>query len=137
MWRLQDDDGNATSIRAFEDKRMIVNMSVWESVEDLRQFVYRSGHTAVMRRRREWFERLPMYMVLWWVPCGHLPTLDEALHRLAHLREHGPTAYAFTFKFRFPAAAAAPTSARPDAAAGADGAERALPVIDDEVGCPA
>ena len=71
---------------------MIVNMSVWESIEDLAAFVYRSGHVDVMRRRREWFEPMKPYMVLWWVPAGQLPTVEEAKERLAHLRDHGPDA---------------------------------------------
>jgi hypothetical protein len=123
VWRLQTEDGNATSIRAFEDERMILNMSVWESVEDLVQFVYRSEHVDVMRRRREWFERIDMYMVLWWVPAGKIPSVAEALERLEYLRERGPTPYAFTFKARFPADA------------GSYAGEPAL--IDDEIGCPA
>ncbi len=103
VWRLQTEDGNATAIRAFEDDRLIVNMSVWESIEQLAAFVYRSGHVSVMRRRREWFERIRFHMVLWWVPDGHLPSVSEAETRLAHLRAHGPTPFAFTFKQRFPA----------------------------------
>ncbi len=125
VWRLQTDDGNATSIRAFEDERMILNMSAWESVQDVMQFVYRSGHVEVMQRRREWFERIPMHMVLWWVPAGHLPSVDEALDRLAHLREHGPTPYAFTFKAHFPA----------EAVGHDDGGS--LLLIDEQIGCPA
>ena len=70
VWRLQTEDGNATALRPYEDERMIVNMSVWESIEDLAAFVYRSGHVDVMRRRREWFEPMKPYMVLWWVPAG-------------------------------------------------------------------
>ena len=101
VWRLQDEDGNATSIRAFDDERIIVNMSVWESIEQLAEFVYRSGHLDVMRRRREWFERIRVHMVLWRVPAGHLPSLAEAEERLEHLSEHGPTPHAFTFKRRF------------------------------------
>ena len=117
VWRLQTEDGNATSIRAFDDDLMMLNMSVWESVEELTQFVYRSAHVDVMRRRREWFERIETHMVLWWVPAGHIPSVDEALERLTHLRAHGPTPYAFTFKVRF------------DLAVG--------PLIDDAIGCPA
>jgi len=102
VWRLQDESGDATSIRAYDDERMIVNLSVWESVEALWGFVYDSGHLEVMRRRREWFERLPTaYLVLWWVPVGHVPTVREAIARLDHLQEHGPTFRAFTFKQRF------------------------------------
>ncbi len=80
---------------------MIVNMSVWESIDALASFVYRSDHVSVMRRRREWFERIRVYMVLWWVPAGHIPSVDEAVARLEHLREHGPTPHAFTFKRRY------------------------------------
>ena len=101
VWRLQTEDGDATSIRAFDDDLMIINMSVWESIDQLAQFVYRSGHVAVMRRRREWFERMRMYLALWWVPLGHAPTIGEAQDRLAHLEAHGPSPYAFTFKQRF------------------------------------
>jgi hypothetical protein len=104
VWRLQDQDGNATSIRPYDDDRMIINLSVWESIEALWAFVYDSGHLEVMRRRREWFQRLPTaYVVLWWVPEGALPTVEEAIARLDHLEAHGPSAEAFTFKHRFDA----------------------------------
>ncbi len=107
VWRLQTEDGNATALRAFEqdadgsDGGILINMSVWETVEDLAAFVYRSGHLDVMRRRREWFARIEHHMALWWVPAGHVPSLAEAKERLAHLRRHGPTPHAFTFKARF------------------------------------
>jgi hypothetical protein len=102
VWRLQTEEGNATSIRAFDDDLLLVNMSVWESVEVLADFVYRSGHVEVMRRRREWAERMPeAYMVLWWIPAGGIPSVEEAKGRLDHLREHGPTPQAFTFKNRY------------------------------------
>jgi hypothetical protein len=104
VWRLQTDEGNATSIPILGDERLIVNMSVWESVDRLADFVYRSSdHLAVMRRRREWFERIKVFMALWWVPAGHQPTVGEAEERLEHLRAHAPTAFAFTFRQRFPA----------------------------------
>ncbi len=96
-------------------------MSVWESVDDLAEFVYRSDHVAVMRRRREWFDRLDVSTALWWIPRGHLPTVREAQERLAHLEEHGATRFAFTFKQRF----AEPGS----------GDDR--PIVDSELGCPA
>jgi hypothetical protein len=83
---------------------MLVNMSVWESVESLTQYVYRSAHVEVMRRRREWFERMDQaFLVLWWVQRGHVPTVAEAVERLQKLREDGPTPEAFTFKSAFPA----------------------------------
>ncbi len=121
VWRLQTEDGNATSIPVLGDARLIVNMSVWASIDELAAFVYRSGHVAVMRRRREWFERIKVFMALWWVPAGHLPTVAEAEERLSHLRSHGPTAHAFTFRRRFPA----------PGAAGAPALDEAL------LGCPA
>jgi hypothetical protein len=102
VWRLQTEEGNATSIHAFEDDLMLVNMSVWESVEALADFVYRSGHIDVMRRRREWATRMvEAHMCLWWLSAGEIPTVEEAIERLDHLREHGPTPQAFTFKRRF------------------------------------
>ncbi len=79
--------------------------NVWESIDHLADFVDRSGHAAVMLRRREWFERIGIHMALWWVPAGHLPSFAEAEARLAHLQEHGPTPDAFAFKIRFLAAA--------------------------------
>ncbi|KYF52183.1 hypothetical protein BE08_03945, partial [Sorangium cellulosum] len=84
VWRLKTEDGDATAVRAFGDERILVNMSVWESVEALSDFAFRNpDHAAVMRRRREWF--VPMkeaYAVLWWIPAGHIPTVAEAEERL-------------------------------------------------------
>ncbi len=103
VWRLKTEDGNATSVRAYEDERIIVNMSVWESIESLREFVYRGpAHLAVLRRRREWFELMDVYMALWWVAAGHVPTVAEAQERLDCLATHGPTPLAFTFRVSFP-----------------------------------
>jgi hypothetical protein len=121
VWRLQTEEGNATSIPVLGDDRLIVNMSVWESIDELADFVYRSGHVEVMRRRREWFERIKVFMALWWVPAGHHPAVTEAEQRLEHLRAHGPTADAFTFRRRFPA----------------PGALQAPERDDDLLGCPA
>src|SRR4051794_4051073 len=104
VWRLQTEQGDATGIRAFGDERLIVNMSVWESLEALRVFVYRdTAHLAVLRRRREWFERVESFLVLWWVSAGHRPTVAEAEDRLALLRAFGPSRDAFTFRRFFPA----------------------------------
>jgi hypothetical protein len=101
VWRLQTDNGDATAIRVFDDDRIIVNVSVWESIDHLVDFVYRSQHVEVMRRRRQWFQRINQYMALWWIPPGHKPTVPEAEERLSYLRQHGPTPYAFTFTSRF------------------------------------
>lgn len=97
VWRLKDDEGgNATSFAISDDPMVIVNMSVWADHRSLWNFVYDEGHRALLRRRREFFTRMAeAFTVLWWVPAGHLPTLDEARDRLAHLRVHGPSRYAF------------------------------------------
>ena len=84
---------------------MIVNLTVWESIEALREFAYQSGHVEVLRRRREWFVPLDgPSLVLWWVPAGHRPTVEEARERLERLAADGPTPHAFTLKTPFPAA---------------------------------
>jgi len=102
VWRLQTPDGDATSIRAFDDLMIIVNMSVWESLDALGAFVYRSPHVRVMRDRKQWFAHMrEAYMTLWWVRAGDLPTVEAAKERLEYLRAHGPTPYAFTFKRPF------------------------------------
>ena len=103
VWRLQDEAGDATSFRPFDDEMILVNMSVWESLDALAAFVYRGAHTDVLRRRREWFEHLKeAYTALWWVPAGELPTVAEARIRLEHLRRRGPSDFAFGFKRPFP-----------------------------------
>jgi len=104
VWRLQTEEGNATALRPVEDDELVaINMSVWESIEALGEYVYRSDHTAFLRRRREWFQRYgSAYLAMWWVPAGHIPTIDEALERLAQLEAFGPSPFAFTFRHPFP-----------------------------------
>jgi hypothetical protein len=101
-WRLVGDGDDATDIRVFDDDLMIINLTVWESLESLRAFAYESRHVDVLRRRREWFEKLvEATLVLWWIPAGHRPTPAEAIDRLERLRELGPTHEAFTFRASF------------------------------------
>ena len=119
VWRLQTESGNATDLRPAEDPRFIVNMSVWESLEALFAYVYRSDHRAIMVRRREWFRKPDgAYHVLWWVREGAEPSVEGGLTRLRHLAEHGPTPYAFTFTFTFktafPENEAAPVDLQPE-----------------------
>ncbi len=102
VWRLQTDEGNATAIKAFEDHLEIINLSVWTSIEALADFTYRSGHVDFLRRRREFFEAPTQpILCLWWIADGSIPTVEEAIARLEHLRLHGPTPTAFTFRHRF------------------------------------
>lgn len=105
VWRLKDEAGDATAFRPFGDD-VIVNMSVWQDIDTLADFAYRSEHVDFFRRRREWFARMDTpAQVLWWVPHGHRPTLAEAADRLAQLAKHGPGPAAFTFARRFDAPA--------------------------------
>jgi hypothetical protein len=102
VWRLQDETGDATSIKPFGDELEIVNLTVWESIDALADFTYRSGHVDFLRRRREFFEAPTQPIVcLWWIPEGAIPTVEDAIARLEHLRAHGPTPTAFTFRTRF------------------------------------
>jgi len=103
VWRLQTEQGDATSIKAFEDPMLIVNMSVWEDVESLKHFVYRSAHVDLIRDRDAWFNKIQIsHQALWWVPVSHIPSLTEGKERLALLQEQGPNSEAFTFARPFP-----------------------------------
>ena len=104
IWRLQSESGDATSIKVYDDDLIIVNLTVWESPEYLREFVYKSDHSGVLRDRKRWFEKFEgPYYALWWIPAGQLPSTEDARQRLDHLRQHGDSAYAFSFKHLFPA----------------------------------
>src|SRR5450631_1336215 len=87
VWRLQSEEGDATSIRPFDNANLLVNMSVWRDVESLNRFVYTTAHVEIMRRRREWFERMnEAFLVLWWIPKDHRPSIAEAIAKLEALR---------------------------------------------------
>lgn len=102
VWRLQTEEGDATGIDYFGPDK-IVNMSVWESIEDLHNYVYRTAHVEIMRRKKEWFSKLATsHLVLWWVPRGHKPTVEEAHAKLELIQVRGPTQEAFTFKDAYP-----------------------------------
>jgi len=99
VWRLQSPAGDAAYLRPYDDDRILFNLSVWESVEALRTYVYQTAHTEVLRQRRAWFDHFAgAYVALWWIPAGHIPSVDEAKQRLAHLEAHGPSQFAFGFK---------------------------------------
>ena len=102
VWRMQDEEGDATAIRVFEEELILFNMSVWESIEALEAYAYRSAHVEAVRARGDWFEAMQRpALVLWWIPEGHIPSVEEAGERFARLWDHGPTAAAFTFSTRF------------------------------------
>ncbi|HCT75363.1 MAG TPA: DUF3291 domain-containing protein [Micromonosporaceae bacterium] len=103
VWRLQDESGDATHVENPFGEGVIVNLTLWESVEALRAYVYHSPHMAYLRRRREWFDHagIEAHLVLWWVPVGHTPTLDEAAERLDDLVTNGTSQRAFTLREPF------------------------------------
>ena len=104
VWRLQDDSGNAMGISYSPDPMLAVNMSVWRDADALFEFVYRSSHTPVMARRRDFFQKFDgTFQALWWLPAGEFPTVSDGLSRLWLLDRFGPCPQAFTFKARFPA----------------------------------
>lgn len=103
IWRLQGYGGDATSIRVYEDELILVNLSVWQSPEHLRHYVYKTVHAEVMKQRRTWFERMDqLYYALWWIKTGHEPSPGEAKDRLDQLNQNGPTQDAFNFAQLFP-----------------------------------
>jgi hypothetical protein len=103
IWRFQDEAGDATAFRPFGDD-MLVNLSVWRDVQALSDYVYTSAHTEVLKRRQEWFSKVDtVHMVLWWVPAGYRPSVQEAAERLALLRERGASVQAFSFRQAFAA----------------------------------
>jgi hypothetical protein len=103
VWRYQTDAGDATEVRVFNDELILFNMSVWESIEALENFVYRSNHIEALQKKAEWFERANRAsLALWWIEAGHLPSVEEAKERFDILWSDGPNAEVFTFKDRFP-----------------------------------
>ncbi len=103
VWRAKDESGNSTAMNPYDDPLVIINFTVWESREDLWAYTFSGDHLAVMRRRREWFEKhLEPYHVCWWVPAGHVPSVAEAVERLEHLRQHGVTPHAFGMRDEVP-----------------------------------
>lgn len=99
VWRLKGEIENATALRVFEDPMIIINMSVWETLEDLKEFTYKTAHTGVMKDRFKWFEKPQnAHLALWWTPVGHTPTPQEAKERLASINKNDSTSFSFTFK---------------------------------------
>ncbi|WP_108803715.1 DUF3291 domain-containing protein [Aquimarina sp. Aq107] len=102
VWRLKGEEGNATALTVFDNLFLIINMSVWESLDALFNFTYKSDHVAILKRKKEWFHKMPrMHIAFWYIENGHEPSPEEAKERLYYLQEHGETPYAFSFKSKF------------------------------------
>ena len=99
VWRFTGEGNNAMDVAVIDNPLVIPNLSVWTDIESLQQFAYRNNaHRDLVRRRKEWFNEMAFYLVLWWVPEGHIPTVTEAMQRLNHLRDNGASPFAFTFR---------------------------------------
>jgi hypothetical protein len=102
VWRLKDEQNNATAFNPYGDDRIIINLSVWETLEALLAFVYKGRHAESLKNRKEWFVNFGQpTTACWYIPTGHHPSIEEAVERLAHLQQHGPTQYAFDFRKKF------------------------------------
>jgi hypothetical protein len=99
IWRFTGDEFSSDVYAARFDRRHVLNMSVWANADALKEFTYRSSHKELFRDRHLWFERLPTpALAVWWHPAGEVPSVDEALRRLDHLRDKGESDFAFTFR---------------------------------------
>ena len=104
VWRLQTEEGDATDISVFDDELIIINMSVWQSHEDLKRYVYSGEHLTVLKQKKDWFDKLPgSHLALWWIPAGAIPTVTDARQALERLNAQGPTEQSFTFASPYPA----------------------------------
>ncbi|MBT8324384.1 MAG: DUF3291 domain-containing protein [Winogradskyella sp.] len=103
VWRFEDESNNSIDFNPFNDDQVITNLSVWKDIETLESFTYKTFHTEFIKRRKEWFQKYgKAHYVLWWIKKNQFPTLTEAIEKLEHLQNHGPTAEAFTFRTKFP-----------------------------------
>ena len=104
VWRLKDDTNNATSLNPYDDEQVIINVSVWQSIETLENFMYKTFHSEFLKRRKEWFVAYgTAHTAMWWVQAGHTPTLQEAVDKLDYLQKNGASADSFDFRNKFEA----------------------------------
>ena len=102
VWRLKGENNNATNLNPYNDEQIIVNISVWQSIEHLEHYVYKTMHTEFLKRRKEWFQKFgKAYYALWWIVKDEYPTVAEAISKLTYMQQNGATQEAFDFKNRF------------------------------------
>jgi len=103
VWRLKDESNNAASFNPYNDEQVIINISVWENVDSLKNYVYKTMHSDFLKRKKEWFNKYgEAHFAFWWIKKGDFPTIEEAVERLAFLQKSGPSERAFDFKNPFP-----------------------------------
>ncbi|UWY27875.1 DUF3291 domain-containing protein [Flavobacterium sp. TR2] len=111
VWRLKDETDNATNLNPYNDEQIIINVSVWESIETLEHYMYKTFHSDFLRRRKEWFQKFgKAHTAMWWIPKGHIPSLEEAVGKLDYLQQNGASELVFDFRTKFPAPRAKNTS---------------------------
>ena len=102
VWRLKDESNNATNINPYDDEQVIINISVWQSIEALENYMYKTLHVGFLKRRKEWFQSYgKVYTAMWWIPAGQFPTLQQAVDNLDYLQKNGATEKVFDFKRKF------------------------------------
>ena len=102
IWRLKDDSDNATNINPYNDEQVIINISVWQSIEALEHFMYKTFHSDFLKRRKEWFQKFgKAYTAMWWIKEGEYPTIEEAVEKLDHLQQHGHSETVFDFRNKY------------------------------------
>ena len=102
VWRLKADDNNATSLNPYNDEQVIINVSVWKTIEDLEHFMYKTFHTDFLKRRKEWFHTYgKVHTAMWWVKAGHTPAIEECIEKLHHLQVYGHSTFVFDFKNKY------------------------------------
>ena len=90
VWRMKSDSGNATDISVPGDTEMISNMSVWEDVASLGNYVFNTVHARFYKRKEEWFQAMTSHhFVMWMVEDNHTPDLAEAMDRMEYLQNTG------------------------------------------------
>ncbi len=103
VWRLKGDDNVSTGFNPYNDEQVIINLSVWETIESLEHYVYKTFHTDFLRRRKEWFQSYgKAHIAMWWIPKGEIPTIEEAIAKLDHLQKYGSSKAVFDFRNKFP-----------------------------------
>jgi len=102
IWRLKDESNNATNLNPFNDEQVIINISVWQSIETLENFIYKTFHTEFLKRRKEWFQSYgKAYTAMWWTPKGQYPAIQEAIEKLDYYQKNGPSELVFDFRNKY------------------------------------
>jgi hypothetical protein len=103
VWRLKDEDNNATNLNPYNDEQVIVNVSVWDSIESLEHYMYKTFHSEFLKRRKEWFQSFgQVSTAMWWIKKGEIPDINQAMEKLDYLQKSGASEIVFNFKQKYP-----------------------------------